>query len=96
MAKEIDEAHQERISPFAFSKCNIKPGEQVEFCCVGNPHDGTLCKVLDDKHVEYEGERWSLSALATHFIGAKWTVAGPRYFKYNGEWLNEIRQKSGN
>jgi plastocyanin len=96
MAKEIDEAHQERISPFAFSKCIIKPGEQVEFCCVGNPHDGTLCKVLDDKHVEYEGERWSLSALATHFIGAKWTVAGPRYFKYNGEWLNEIRQKSGN
>lgn len=96
MAKEIDEAHQERISPFAFSKCNIKPSEQVEFCCVGNPHDGTLCKVLDDKHVEYEGERWSLSALATHFIGAKWTVAGPRYFKYNGEWLNEIRQKSGN
>jgi len=96
LAKVIDEAHQERISPFAFSKCNIKSGEQVEFCCVGNPHDGTLCKVLDDKHVEYEGERWSLSALATHFIGAKWTVAGPRYFKYNGEWLNEIRQKSGN
>ena len=95
LAKEIDEAHQERISPFAFSKCNIMPGEQVEFSCMGNPHDGTLCKVIDDKHVEYEGERWSLSGLATHFVGAKWTVAGPRYFKYNGEWLNEIRNRLG-
>ena len=96
IAKAIDEAHQERISPFAFSKCNIKPGEQVEFCCAGNQHDGMLCMVVDDKHVEYEGERWSLSALATHFVGAKWTVAGPRYFKYQGEWLNVIRQKAGN
>lgn len=95
LAKEIDEAHQERISPFAFSKCNIKPGEQVEFCCAGNQYDGTQCTVVDDKHVEYEAERWSLSALATRFIGTKWTVAGPRYFKYNGEWLNEIRQKIG-
>ena len=71
------------------------PGEQVEFSCMGNPHDGTLYKVIDDKHVEYEGERWSLSALATRFVGAKWTVAGPRYFKYNGEWLNEIRNRLG-
>ena len=25
----------------------------------------------------------------------KWGVAGPRYFKYNGEWLNDIRKRLG-
>ena len=24
---------------------------------------------------------------------SKWPVAGPRYFKYKGEWLNVIRKK---
>lgn len=24
---------------------------------------------------------------------SKWGVAGPRYFKYNGEWLNDIRKR---
>ena len=26
---------------------------------------------------------------------SKWSVAGPRYFKYNGEWLNDIRKRLG-
>ena len=26
---------------------------------------------------------------------SKWGVAGPRYFKYKGEWLNNIRKRLG-
>ena len=95
IAQEISEAHQERLAPFTFSKCSISIGEQIEFYCAGNEHSGTLCKVADDKHVEYNGQIWSLTALAKHFLGVKWAMAGPRYFKYNGEWLNEIRHKCG-
>lgn len=95
MAKDISEAHQERMSAFAFSKCGITIGEQVEFACKGNPHNGELCKVVDDKHVEYNGEIWSLSPLAKYLSGAKAQVAGPKYFKYKGEWLNDIRRRLG-
>ena len=64
LAQEIDEQHRERLAPFTFSKCGIAIGEQVEFYCNGNPHSGELCEVVDDKHVKYNGETWSLSGLA--------------------------------
>ena len=32
---------------------------------------------------------------ARNFTGLHDGVAGPRYFKYNGEWLNDIRQRLG-
>ncbi|MBQ7669930.1 MAG: GIY-YIG nuclease family protein [Clostridia bacterium] len=92
-AKEISEAHNERLSPFAFSTCNIAVGEQVEFCFKDNPMSGKTFTVVDDKHVEFNDEKWSLSALAEFFVGKK-PLAGPRHFKYNGEWLYEIRRKT--
>lgn len=96
MAQEISEAHQERLAPFAFSMCNIAIGEQIEFCCRGYDKSGTLCTVVDDKHIEYEGEKWSLTALAKHLLGdVTRSLPGPRYFKYKGEWLNDIRNRMG-
>lgn len=93
LAQEINQQHQERLSPFAFSKCNIAIGEKIEFYCVGNLHTGTLCEVVDDKHVSYNGETWSLTSLAQYLTGVKSAVAGPKYFKYKGEWLNTIRHR---
>ena len=95
LAQEISEQHQERLSPFAFSMCNIAIGEQIEFCCNGNDNTGTLCEVVDDKHVSYNGEIWSLTALAKHLLHTKSAVAGPKFFKYKGEWLNDIRSRTG-
>lgn len=94
LAKEISDEHKERMSVFTFSKCGINIGEEVEFSCVGNLNSGNICVVVDDKHVEYQGETWSLSALAKHFIGkGRGVFAGPRYFRYKGEWLNDIRKR---
>ena len=93
LAQEIEEQHQERLSPFAFSKCGIAVGEIIEFCCIGNENTGTCCVVIDDKHVSYNSEIWSLTALAKHFVGTKSAIAGPKYFKYKGEWLNDIRHR---
>lgn len=93
MAQEIEEEHVEKLSPFAFSKCNIVPGARITFICRGNEHSGTECVVVDDKNVEYQGERYTLSGLATKLTGSKHTVAGPTYFKYNGEWVWKIRAR---
>ena len=93
LARQIEEQHQERVSPFAFSKCGISEGAELEFCCRGNEHTGERCTVADDKHVRFQGEIWSLTALAKHLLGTGNSVAGPQYFKYNGEWLNTIRRR---
>lgn len=95
IAQEISEAHQERMAPFTFPMCNIAVGEQIEFWRSNNEPSGIMCVVADDKHVTYNGQKWSLTALAKHLLGVKWAIAGPRYFKYNGEWLNDIRKRLG-
>lgn len=88
-AEEIEAEHKERLSPFTFSKCGIEIGEIIEYAA--NPK--MICKVVGDKTVEYEGQTYSLSALAKLLLNSKYPVAGPRYFKYKGEWLNDIRQR---
>ena len=93
LAQEINEQHQERQKPFTFSMCGIEVGEQVEFCCAGNEHSGELCEVVDDKHVKYNGEISSLTSLTKQFTGVQHAVAGPKFFKYKGEWLNDIRHR---
>lgn len=91
LAQEISEQHQERLSPFCFSLCDIVVGEAIKFCCAGNAHNGEACTVYDDKHVKYNGEIWSLTALAKYLLATKASIAGPKFFKYKGEWLNDIR-----
>lgn len=93
-AEGISFERKERIAPFSFSMCQIKTGEQVEFWKSVNENTGMLFTVVDDKHVEYQGKKYSLSALACELTG-KSPLAGPRYFKYKGEWLNDIRERNG-
>ncbi len=92
LAQEISVQHQERLSPFAFSKCGIAIGEQVEFCYKDNEHSGTMYEIVDDKHVLYNGKAESLTAVAKILTGNRGALAGPKYFKYKGEWLNSIRE----
>ena len=93
-AREIVEESKERAAPFRFSMCNIPMGSEIEFYCRGNENTGKICTVVDDRHVSYEGRVLSLSALASELTG-KTPVQGPSYFKYNGEWLNDIRERNG-
>ena len=93
-AREIVEESKERAAPFRFSMCNIPMGAEIEFFCRGNDNTGKVCTVVDDRHVSYEGRVLSLSALASELTG-KTPVQGPSYFKYNGEWLNDIRERNG-
>lgn len=92
---DIRQEKKERLAPFAFSLCDIPIGATIEYSNNADEKSGLTCVVIDDHTVEYDGKRWSLSALATELTQSKWSVAGPRYFKYNGEWLNDIRHRLG-
>ena len=94
LAGEIEDEHIERLSPFTFSKCNIPVGATITYINRGKSNSGLEVVVVDDKNVEYQGKKYSLSALATELSGSKHGVAGPRYFKYKGEWLNTIRARN--
>ena len=93
-AKKISEAHKERKSPFFFSMCNIAVGEEIEFCYNGCEKSGAVCIVADDKHVKYNGEIYTLSALA-QMLSGKTPLQGPKFFKYKGELLVDIRRRLG-
>ena len=92
-AEEVDEVHKERLSPFTFSKCNLQPGEEIYW--YDDPE--MTFKIVDDKNVEYKGKKFTLSALAALLLGKDSSagIGGPRYFKYKGEWLNDIRARTG-
>lgn len=92
-AEEIQEEHNERWAPFRFSYCNIQSGEEIEFWSNKSTKTGIICTVVDDKHIRFDGELYSLSKLATKLTNSKRIVRGPSYFKYNGEWLNDIRRR---
>lgn len=91
LSQEIDSENYERAANFSFGKCNIAVGEEITYC----DDENIKAKVVDDKKVEYEGGTYSLTALAKRLSGVKYSIAGPRFFKYKGEWLNDIRQRLG-
>ena len=82
-----------RRSNFSFKAFDIPEGAELVYTV-----DPTkTCKVVGDKKVEYEGQHYSLSGLATKF----WRDAGNEtqglqgalYFKYDGKLLNELRNQ---
>lgn len=94
-ANEVKEIAKEKLIPFSFDLVQIEPGEEVEFWYTAQRCSGIKCKVVDSKHIEYEGQSYSLTSFATMMLKAKHNVAGPRYFKYKGEWLGDIRDRLG-
>ncbi len=90
-AQEIDTESSERASNFSFCKCSIPVGATIEYY----DNENITAKVVDDRHVEYNGETMSLTALAKLLSGKKYAIAGPKFFKYKGEWLNDIRSRLG-
>ena len=91
LAQEIDTESHEKAENFSFSKCQIPVGAELEWY-----DDPSLkCIVISDRKVEYQGKEMSVTALAKLLSGKKYSIAGPRYFKYKGEWLNDIRARKG-
>lgn len=91
LAQEIDTESHEKAENFSFFKCGIEKGEEIEYY-----NDPLIkCTVISDRKVEYLGKEMSLTAVAKLISGKKYAISGPKYFKYKGEWLNDIRQRNG-
>ena len=85
-----EEANNEvRRGPFRFSQCNIPVGSEVCFV-----EDETIkAVVVDDRHISYNGQITSLSALARDLKEFDHPVQGTLWFSYQGEILNDLRTR---
>ena len=95
LAQEIQEEARRKAKSFTFSSCDIEEGETVEFCNINSPYNGVSVVVVDDKHVEYNGETWTLTSLAKELLGTNASIPGPDYFVYKGKKINDIRREKG-
>lgn len=93
LAEGISEAHRERMAPFSFSMCGIPIGAELVFWPTANGASDIVCTVAGDKKVKYKDQLWSLTGLAKELLHTDMALAGPKFFKYNGEWLNDIRHR---
>lgn len=94
--EEQKKARQTRANNFRFSDYGITGREKLEYYNPTHPEDkntGETCYVLDDRHVEYKGDVWSMSSLAQLLSESKSPLQGPKYFKYNGTPLLTLREQ---
>ena len=87
IAEEISQTHKNEN--FSFAKCNIPVGAILEYINDKN----ITCKVVDDRHIEYNGQIMYLTGLAKILLNKKTGIAGPKYFKYNGKELQWYYEK---
>lgn len=88
--KRADEARENaKRGPFRFSEVGIKPGEEIIFI----EDDSIRPVVVDDRHIKYDRQTTSLSALAQQLKGFNHPVQGTLWFKYKGVKLTDLRDK---
>ena len=87
---------------FNFNMVGIKPGTELQFHYGAISHEGEpiTAEVASHNRITFEGQETSLSAAATsimqrHAVAwtAKWSAAGPLYWYYEGESLDERRRR---
>jgi hypothetical protein len=88
-SSSIEFTPRKRVEQFRFSMIGLKPGDELTF----RDDDSIVCIVCDDRHVEYKGSKFSLSALAELLAETKHTPQGTIYFKYKGKLLDDIRKE---
>lgn len=89
VAQEVEESA--RRSPLRFSMCGLEQGDFVTF-----KNDKSIkVKIADDRHLEYNNEIMSCTALARKLLGLpdNAVLAGTDYFMYDGMTLPDLRKK---
>ena len=87
IAEEVRETA--RKGPFRFTEYGIPVGATIEFI----ENADIKATVIDDRHIEYNGETTSVSALAQKLKGFDHPVQGTLWFTYNGKRLTDIRDE---
>lgn len=97
-SKEDREAHEEaleRRGRFNFELAKIPLGAEIYF----SRDENKKAKVVDlhsAKSIEYNGVKTSLSTSAQEILGVSYGVAGTDYWMFDGETLDERRQRIEN
>jgi len=90
--KEDQEALDEirkRRPPFRFSMAHIPTGAELVF----SRDEKIKARVLDNRSIEFNGRKTSLSISAQEILGYNYGVAGTDYWQYEGETLDERRKR---
>ena len=90
--KAVSEARSIREA-FNFKMVSIEPGSELVFL----RDENETAVVLDHKKITHRNSETSLSAAALLLLNemgsARTTVAGPRFWKYEGEILSDLRNR---
>jgi len=78
-----------RRSIFKFSMVDIPVGAELVF----SRDETKKAKVINDRMIEFDGEKTSLSLSAQKLLGYDYGVAGTDYWMYEEETLDERRRK---
>lgn len=78
-----------RRGAFRFSEVGIKPGERIVFV----EDESIQPMVVDDRHIKYNNQTTSLSALAQQIKGFNHPVQGTLWFTYKGVKLTDLRNQ---
>lgn len=81
IAEEIEQKSRGEI--FSFTKCQIPVGAELVYI----NDENIKCYVVDDRKIKYHDEVMYMTTLAKMLTGKKVGIAGPAFFKYNGENL---------
>lgn len=86
--KSLNQARKRR-SDFSFKSAEIPVGSEIYF----SRNEMIKAKVIDNHAIELNGEKTSLSLSAQKLLGYNYGVAGPDYWMYDGESLDERRRR---
>ena len=78
-----------RRGPFRFSEVGIKVGEKIVYI----EDTSILPIVVDDRHIEWNNQTTSLSALAQQLKNFNHAVQGTLWFTYKGVKLTDLRDQ---
>jgi hypothetical protein len=83
--------HKARVrrSIFKFSIVDIPVGSELIF----GRDENQKAIVIDDRYIEFNGKKTSLSTSAQEILGYEYGVAGTDYWMYEGETLDERRRR---
>ncbi len=87
--KAIDQVRSEIREKFNFGMVNLPIGTELVF----SRDENIKAKVLDNKSIEFNGEKTSLSTSAQKILGYDYGVQGTAYWKYREETLDELRKR---
>lgn len=84
-----NQENRPRRKAFNFKAAQVPEGSTL----VWARDESITCTVMDDTHVEFRGQRTSLSAAAQQLLGWRYWPQGPAYWMFEDETLNERRRR---